>query len=104
MPTYNFQDKETGEILEKVMKISEKDTFLKDNPHLKSVILDVNIVAGQGLSGNIKNDAGWKENMARIAEAHPNSPLAKRYGERKSIKTIKTEQAVKKHLTRIRGK
>ena len=45
MPTYNFQDKETGEILEKVMKISEKDTFLKDNPHLKSVILDVNIVA-----------------------------------------------------------
>ena len=41
MPTYNFQDKETGEILEKVMKISEKDTFLKDNPHLKSVILDV---------------------------------------------------------------
>ena len=42
--------------------------------------------------------------MARIAEAHPNSPLAKRYGERKSIKTIKTEQAVKKHLNRIRGK
>ena len=101
MPTYHFQDKDTGEVLEKFMKIADKDTFLKDNPNLKSIIVDVNIVAGVGSSGNIKNDAGWKETMAKISEAHPNSPLAERYGAKKSIKKIKTQQAVKNHTRNL---
>jgi hypothetical protein len=45
-------------------------------------------------------DSGWKENLSRIAEAHPRSNLAKRYG-KKSIKQIKTEQVIKKHSKRI---
>ena len=32
--------------------------------------------------------------MSRIAEAHPTSPLAQRYG-KKSIKQVKTEQVIK---------
>jgi hypothetical protein len=38
--------------------------------------------------------------MSRIAEAHPTSPLADRYG-KKSIKQIKTQQALKKNKQRI---
>ena len=39
---------------------------------------------------------GWGDNMSRIAEAHPGSPLARRYG-KKSTKDINTRQVLKKH-------
>jgi hypothetical protein len=37
--------------------------------------------------------------MSRIAEAHPTSPLGKRYG-KKTIKQSKTEQVIAKHRKR----
>ena len=37
--------------------------------------------------------------MSRIAEAHPTSPLADRYG-KKSIKQVKTREVIKKHRNR----
>jgi len=96
MPTYTFQDTETGEVFDKILKISEKDNFLKDNPNLKSLVTGINIVAGVG---SIKSDSGWKENLSRIAEAHPRSALAERHGN-KSIKDIKTKQVVEKHMNK----
>jgi hypothetical protein len=81
------------------MSISERETYLEQNPHIKQLINKINIVSG---TGGIKTDSGWKENMSRIAEAHPTSPLAQRYGKR-SIKQVKTEQVIKKHRKR-RGK
>ena len=51
----------------------------------------------------MKTDGGWKDNLSRIAEAHPTSPLADRYG-KKSTKDIKTKQVVEKHRRRQRGK
>jgi predicted nucleic acid-binding Zn ribbon protein len=94
MPTYTFQDTETGEVFDKILKISEKDDFLKSNPNLKSLVTGINIVAGVG---GMKTDSGWKENLSRIAEAHPTSALADRYGS-KSIKDVKTKQVINKHL------
>ena len=38
--------------------------------------------------------------MSRLLSAHPTSPLAERYG-KKSIKQIKTQQALKKNKKRI---
>ena len=96
MPTYTFQDTDTGEVFDKILKISEKDNFLKDNPNLKSLVTGINIVAGVG---SIKSDSGWKENLSRIAEAHPRSALAERHGN-KSIKDIKTKQVVEKHMNK----
>lgn len=96
MPTYTFQDTDTGEVFDKILKISEKDNFLKDNPNLKSLVTGINIVAGVG---SIKGDSGWKENLSRIAEAHPRSALAERHGN-KSIKDIKTKQVVEKHMNK----
>ena len=49
-----------------------------------------------GVGDRVKNDGGWKENLSRIAEAHPNTPLADRYG-KKTTKEIKTRQVLKKH-------
>ena len=47
----------------------------------------------------MKNDSGWKDNLSRIAEAHPTSALADRYG-KKTIKQLKTKQVLEKHRKR----
>ena len=99
MPTYTFENTKTGKVYDEYMSISERETYLEQNPHIKQLINKINIVSG---TGGIKADSGWKENMSRIAEAHPTSPLAQRYGKR-SIKQVKTEQVIKKHRKR-RGK
>jgi len=38
MPTYQFQDKHTGEVFEQFMKISELDDFLKNHPDLNQIV------------------------------------------------------------------
>ena len=41
------------------------------------------------------------EFLSKVSEAHPNSPLASRYGKR-SIKDTQIERVRKKHRTRMR--
>ena len=100
MPTYTFEDTKTGKVFDDYMSIADKETYLKKNKHIKQLITSINIVSG---TGGMKNDSGWKENLSRIAEAHPASPFADRYG-KKSIKDIKTKQVVEKHRRRQKGK
>ena len=100
MPTYSFRNNDTGEEFTELMSISEREKFLEQNPNIQQLPSMFSMVGGTG--DRIKNDDGWKENMSRIAEAHPTSPLAQRYGKR-SIKQVKTEQVIKKHRKR-RGK
>ena len=38
MPKYDFRHKESGETIELMMKISEKEEWLKANPQYESVI------------------------------------------------------------------
>ena len=95
MPTYTFFNKRTRKEFTKMMAISEMEEYLDKNHHISQVIVPINIVAGvSGLTH--KNDQGWKENMSRIAEAHPTSALADRYGT-KSTKDIKTHEVLRKH-------
>ena len=96
MPTYTFENTKTGKVFDEYMSISDRETYLEQNPHIKQLITSINIVSG---TGGMKNDSGWKENLSRIAEAHPTSPFADRYG-KKSIKDIKTKQVVEKHRKR----
>ena len=102
MPTYTFENTKTGKVFDDFMSMADKETYLERNPHIKQIINKINIVAG--VSGrSYRSDQGWKENMSRIAEAHPTSPLADRYG-KKSIKQAKTEQVIQKHRRRKQGK
>ena len=93
MPTYSFKNNDTGEEWDEFFSISGKEEFLKENDHIVQLPSLVSIVGGVG---GIKNDSGWGDNMSRIAEAHPGSPLARRYG-KKSTKDINTRQVLKKH-------
>ena len=72
MPTYDFQDKETGEVVTKIMSISSKEEFLKDNPNLKQVILSApGIDYDGGKSVLDRAGAGWKEVQDRIKSGLP---------------------------------
>jgi len=98
MPVYTFLNKKTKKEYDEMMSIAEMEEYLDKNPHITQVIKGLNIV--RGVSGtSYKTDSGWKENLSRIAEAHPKSALADRYG-KKSIKQSKTEQVLAKHRKR----
>ena len=102
MPTYTFLNKKTGKEYDDYMSISEMEEFLNKNKHITQVIKSINIVSGvQGISH--KSDQGWKDNLSRIAEAHPKSALAQRYG-KKTIKQSQTENILAKHRKRNRSK
>ena len=101
MPIYTFRNKKTKKEYDEMMSISEMEEYLNKNPHITQVIKGLNIISGaSGIT--MKTDGGWKENLSRIAEAHPKSALADRYG-KKSIKQSKTDQVLAKHRKR-RGK
>lgn len=71
MPTYDFRHKETGEIIEKVMKISERDDFLRDNPDYESVILGAPSIGDPIRLGVRKPDQGFREVLQKAKAAHP---------------------------------
>ena len=95
MPNYNFINTDTKEEFEEFFTISGREEFLKNNPHIQQLPSLVALSAS-GTGDRIKNDGGWKENMSRIAEANPGSPLAQRYG-KSSTKDINTIKVLKKH-------
>ena len=76
-PLYDFEDRETGEIVTEVMKYSEKEQYLLDNPHLKSVIMSAPAICDSVRIGVKKVDPGFKEILSRIHKRNPGSTLDK---------------------------
>jgi predicted nucleic acid-binding Zn ribbon protein len=76
MPTYIFRDKNTGDQFEKVMKISELDSFRAENPHLETVI-QAPMVCDPTRVGVAKKDTGFKEVLQKIHSRAPGSVLNK---------------------------
>ena len=102
MPIYTFENTKTGEVFDDMMSIADKELYLKKNKHIEQKLTTINISSGvQGI--NMKNDGGWKDNLSRIADAHPTSELAQQH-RRRSIKEVKTQQVVEKHRRRQQGK
>ena len=103
MPTYDFRNKETDEYEEHVLKISEYDQFIEDHPELERVILSApsfNYSShAQGSVTDIaaKKDKGWKEVLQKIGEQNPISQVAEDHNQ-KSIKQVKTQQVIEKHV------
>ena len=95
MPTYNFKDTKTGQEFEEFFTMNGKDLFLKQNPDIVQ-LPSLFSMSASGTGDRIKTDDGWKENLSRIAEAHPNTPLGRKYS-KKTIKEQKTRQVLKKH-------
>lgn len=75
MPTYSFRNKETGEIFDQVMKISERDQYLLDNPQLESIITGAPMMMDPVRAGVRKTDNGFKEVLQKIHTRTPGSKL-----------------------------
>lgn len=95
MPLYTFMNKDTDETFTEFMSMSKREEYLSQNPNITQKIVKVNMVSGTGL----KNDNGWKENLSRIAEAHPNSALNDKLGGR-TTKHAKAMSTLEKHGVR----
>ena len=99
MPTYRFKNLKTGIEYEDFMTIAEMEK-LKKNKNVELLPpTRMNIVSSVG-SVDSHTDSGFKEVLSKVSEAHPNSPLASRYGKR-SIKDTQIERVRKKHRNRI---
>ena len=77
MPTYTFKNKETGEVTERIMKMSEFDSFRLDNPFLETVIsggsLCDTLRLGEGLLKG--KNAAFSEVLKKIHQRTPGSCL-----------------------------
>ena len=96
MPTYNFKNTETGEEWEEFFTISGKEEFLKENDHIQQ-LPSLFSMSASGTGDRIKNDGGWKDNMSRIAEAHPRQSIVRSVMVRNTTKNINTRNVLKKH-------
>ena len=81
------------------MTISDMEKFIKKKHITLLPPTQLNIVSTTG-SIDSKTDSGFKEVLSKAAEAHPNSPLAERYG-RKTVRQTQVEAARKKRTNRI---
>lgn len=75
MPTYEFRNKQTGEVTEHFMKMSAKDEFLAANPHLEQTMTQAPAFAGDHIT--LKKDTGFKEVLQKIKERNPHNDLHK---------------------------
>ena len=95
MPTYDFLNTETGELVEYQMSWRDLEDFRLNNPHLKQQITAPNFVGGTG--DRVKPDSGFNEVMSKIASNNIDTPLGERY-HRKSAKEVKTRDTIQKHI------
>lgn len=64
MPTYTFKDTSTGEVFDKFMRISEREDYLAENPHLEPVLSYSGIVHEVGT--NLKVADVFRDKIKQI--------------------------------------
>ena len=98
MPTYTFFDEDTEETFDMFLSMDAREKYLKGNHRIRQVPVAVAITGDHIMGVGPKVDGGFNERMEQIANSHPGSPLADRYGgSSKSHKEIKTRDVLKKH-------
>ena len=71
MPTYEFKNKDTDEVFEKIMSYDDKVKFLEENPHIQSYYSKMNIDYDGGKTVLGRAGDGWKEVQDRIKSGLP---------------------------------
>ena len=94
MPTYVIHDTKKKKTFEVFCSWNVLQDKLKDNQHWEKCITAPAIV---GDHVTTKTDGGMKEVFSKIADKHPNSALADRYGGSKTNAAVKAKTLAKKH-------
>ena len=72
MPMYEFINTETEEVFEKMLSISEYDTYMEEYPHIKRYYSQAPAMSYSGFkSKESKAGDGWKEVQDRIKSGMP---------------------------------
>ena len=74
MPTYDFINKETGEVTELVMSMTELDKYKAEHPEMERYFGNQNTSA---VYGTPKQSDGFKEVMSKVQSAHPTANLSR---------------------------
>ena len=74
MPTYDFINKETGEITEVVLSIQDLDKYKEEHPELERYFGNQTTSA---VYGKPKQSDGFKSVMQKIQKAHPGANLSR---------------------------
>ena len=94
MPTYVFENTETGEVFERFLSIDGKANFLKNYPNIKQRLTAPNVISGARVgTGKL---GGFKEVLQKVGEGHPGSYVDKKHNRRTS-KQVATDNVAKKH-------
>ena len=104
MPMYTFEDTDTGEQFDMLMKIADKEKYLSKNENIKQVITAPNLNFG-GVGDRTKPSSGFQDVLSRVADANPYSPMADDFGKKdaKSVKIRDTVKKVKKRVGNLMG-
>ena len=94
MPTYTIRNRKTQTTFEVFCKYPELQEMLENDSDLVQMLTAPAIVGDHVVK---RMDGGMKETFSRIAEAHPNSPLADRFGSSQNNKQKKIQELGKKH-------
>ena len=93
MPTYTIRNKEFGTERDVFCTYSELQEMLKSDD-IEQVLSAPALVGDHVVK---RMDGGMKEVFSKIGDAHPNSPLADRFGSGRGGKSRKVENVGKKH-------
>lgn len=75
MPTYSYRVRDTGEIQEHVLRMTEKDTFTANHPELEPVILHTNPLCDPVRIGVRRIPTGFRDVLKGIKKANPGSDI-----------------------------
>jgi hypothetical protein len=74
MPRYTFVNTKTDEVFDEFMTISQMETYLEENTHIRQEIGAPLIVSGVS-SGKNKPDSGFRDILKTIKKRHPRSTV-----------------------------
>ena len=70
MPSYSFKNLNTGEEWTTVMSISEREEFLRENPHVQQQLIAAPALGDSIRMGLRKPDNGFRDRLKEIKKAH----------------------------------
>ena len=75
MPIYSFENKETGAQWDETMSYDDKVAYLKENPHIQSIITKAPGIGDPMRLGRVKPDDGFRDRLKDIKSSHYGSTL-----------------------------
>lgn len=77
MPTYSFENTDTGEVQTHIMSLAEREDYLKNNPHIKQLLSTFSIGDSVRL-GIRKTDDSFQDLLKNAKKGNRNNTIQTR--------------------------